>query len=74
LSALLPNDPNHSETDVGKRLWPYGRHDDFQGQARPTLDAAERARAARPELAGLQAKAVEAAGERYAKERRERAH
>jgi limonene 1,2-monooxygenase len=46
----------------------------FQGQARSTLDAAERARAARPELAGLHAKAVEAAGERYAKERGERAH
>lgn len=41
----------------------------FQGHAQPTLDAAERARAARPELAGLHAKAVEAAGERYAKER-----
>ena len=46
----------------------------FQGQARSTLDAAERARAARPELAGLHAKAVEAAGERYAKARGERAH
>jgi limonene 1,2-monooxygenase len=41
----------------------------FQGQAQSTLDSAERARAARPELAGLHAKAVEAAGERYAKER-----
>jgi limonene 1,2-monooxygenase len=46
----------------------------FQGQARSTLDAAERARAARPELAGLHAKAVEAAGEHYAKDRGERAH
>jgi limonene 1,2-monooxygenase len=46
----------------------------FQGQAQSTLDAAERARAARPELAGLHAKAVEAAGERYARERGARAH
>ena len=46
----------------------------FQGQARSTLDAAERARNARPELAGLHAKAVEAAGERYAKERGARTH
>jgi len=46
----------------------------FQGQAQPTLDSAERARAARPELAGLHAKAVEAAGERYAKERGARTH
>lgn len=44
----------------------------FQGQAQPTLGAAERARAARPELAGLHAKAVEAAGERYTKEREAR--
>ena len=41
----------------------------FQGHAQATLDAAERARAARPELAAVHAKAVEAAGERYAKER-----
>ena len=46
----------------------------FQGQAQSTLDAAERARAARPELAGLHAKAVEAAGEHYAKERGARTH
>src|SRR6266446_3776085 len=46
----------------------------FQGQAQSTLDSAERARAARPELAGLHAKAVEAAGERYAKERGARTH
>ena len=46
----------------------------FQGQAQSTLDSAERARAARPELAGLHAKAVEAAGERYAKERDARTH
>jgi limonene 1,2-monooxygenase len=41
----------------------------FQGHAQATLGAAERARAARPELAAVHAKAVEAAGERYAKER-----
>ena len=40
----------------------------FQGQAHPTLDAAERARAARPELADVHAKAVETARERYAAE------
>src|SRR5258707_14394460 len=41
----------------------------FQGQAQSTLDSAERAHAARPELAGLHAKAVEAAGGRYAQGR-----
>jgi limonene 1,2-monooxygenase len=46
----------------------------FQGQARSTLNAAERASAARPELASLHAKALEAAGERYARERSERGH
>ena len=40
----------------------------FQGQAHPTLAAAERARAARPELADVHAKAVETARERYAAE------
>src|SRR5260370_10782159 len=46
----------------------------FQGQAQSTLDSAKSARAARPELAGLHAKAVEAAGEPYAKERGSRTH
>jgi len=38
------------------------------------MQTCEFARAARPELAGLHAKAVEAAGERSAKERGERTH
>lgn len=42
----------------------------FQGQAHPTLDAARRAAAARPELAAIHMKAVEAAIQRYADERR----
>lgn len=42
----------------------------FQGQAHPTLDAARRAAAARPELAAIHAAAVEAATKRYAEERR----
>ena len=54
---------------IARHVMPY-----FQGQAQSTLDSAERARAARPELAGLHAKAVEAAGERYAKERGARTH
>ncbi len=41
----------------------------FQGQAHPTLDAAQRAAAVRPELAAIHAKAVETARERYAAER-----
>lgn len=40
----------------------------FQGHAHPTLQAAERAEAARPELAAVHAKAVETARERYAAE------
>ena len=41
----------------------------FQGQAHPTMDAAQRAEAVRPELAAVHAKAVETARERYAAER-----
>jgi limonene 1,2-monooxygenase len=37
----------------------------FQGHAHPTIDAAQRAQAARPELAAVHAKAVETARERY---------
>jgi limonene 1,2-monooxygenase len=40
----------------------------FQGHSRFTVDAAERARSARPELAAVHAKAVEVATERYAAE------
>ena len=40
----------------------------FQGHAQSTLDAAARARAARPELAETHVRAVEAARERYAAE------
>ncbi len=40
----------------------------FQGQHRATLDAAERAQDARPALAAVHAKAVEAATQRYAAE------
>lgn len=40
----------------------------FQGHAHPTMDAAQRAEAARPELAVVHAKAVETARERYATE------
>ncbi len=40
----------------------------FQGHAHPTIEAAERATAARPELAVVHAKAVETARERYAAE------
>ncbi len=40
----------------------------FQGQAHPTNDAAQRAAAARPELAAIHAQAVEAARTRYAAE------
>ncbi len=40
----------------------------FQGHSRSTVDAAERARSARPELAAVHAKAVEVATERYAAE------
>jgi limonene 1,2-monooxygenase len=42
----------------------------FQGQAHPTLQAAQRAAAARPELAAIHAQAVEAATKRYAEERK----
>jgi limonene 1,2-monooxygenase len=41
----------------------------FQGHAHPTLQAADRARAARPELADQQTKAVEAMRVKYAAER-----
>jgi limonene 1,2-monooxygenase len=41
----------------------------FQGQAHATAEAARLASAARPELAAVHAKAVEAAGERYAAEK-----
>jgi limonene 1,2-monooxygenase len=41
----------------------------FQGQAQATVEAARLASAARPELAAVHAKAVEAAGERYAAEK-----
>jgi limonene 1,2-monooxygenase len=41
----------------------------FQGQAHPTLRAADRARAARPELADQQTKAVEAMRAKYEAER-----
>lgn len=40
----------------------------FQGHAHPTLEAADRAEAARPELAAVHAKAVETARERYVAE------
>lgn len=40
----------------------------FQGHATPTLQAAERARALRPDLAAVHARAVDAARERYAEE------
>ncbi len=40
----------------------------FQGQAHPTMDAAQRAEAVRPELAAVHAKAVETARERYVAE------
>jgi limonene 1,2-monooxygenase len=40
----------------------------FQGQGRATIDAAQRARSARPELAAVHAKAVEVATQRYAAE------
>jgi limonene 1,2-monooxygenase len=46
----------------------------FELIARHVMPHLERARAARPELVGLHAKAVEAAGERYAKERGARTH
>jgi limonene 1,2-monooxygenase len=41
----------------------------FQGHAHPTIEAAQRAEAARPELAAVHAKAVETARERYAAEK-----
>ncbi len=44
----------------------------FQGQAHATVEAARIASAARPELAAIHAKAVEAAGERYAAEKASR--
>ena len=44
----------------------------FQGQAHATVEAARLASAARPELAAIHAKAVEAAGERYAAEKAKR--
>jgi limonene 1,2-monooxygenase len=44
----------------------------FQGQAQATVEAARLASAARPELAAVHAKAVEAAGERYAAEKAKR--
>jgi limonene 1,2-monooxygenase len=44
----------------------------FQGHALPTLHAAERARAARPDLAAVHARAVDAARERYEAETRAR--
>jgi limonene 1,2-monooxygenase len=43
----------------------------FQGHAQATLDAAQRARASREELAATHARAVEAAGERYRAETHE---
>jgi limonene 1,2-monooxygenase len=44
----------------------------FQGQAHATVEAARLASAARPELAAIHAKAVEAAGERYVAEKANR--
>ena len=44
----------------------------FQGQAHATVEAARLASAARPELAAIHSKAVEAAGERYAAEKAKR--
>jgi limonene 1,2-monooxygenase len=44
----------------------------FQGQAHATVEAARLASAARPELAAVHSKAVEAAGERYAAEKAKR--
>jgi limonene 1,2-monooxygenase len=44
----------------------------FQGQRHATVEAARVASAARPELAAIHAKAVEAAGERYAAEKASR--
>ncbi|MBL8304763.1 MAG: LLM class flavin-dependent oxidoreductase, partial [Ideonella sp.] len=45
----------------------------WQGQGMSTLAAADRARAARPELAAIHSKAVEAATERYQAEAAARA-
>jgi limonene 1,2-monooxygenase len=46
----------------------------FQGQHASTMAAAQRARAARPELAEIHTKAVEAATHRYQEEAAHRAH
>ena len=46
----------------------------WQGQAQSTLDAAARARAARPELAAIHSQAVEAATQRFAAETAARSH
>lgn len=53
----------HSYELIARHVMPR-----FQGHAHPTVDAAERARAVRPELAAVHAKAVETARERYTAE------
>jgi limonene 1,2-monooxygenase len=53
----------HSYELIARHVMPR-----FQGHAHPTVDAAQRAKAVRPELAAVHAKAVETARERYAAE------
>ncbi|MBV9777019.1 MAG: LLM class flavin-dependent oxidoreductase [Acetobacteraceae bacterium] len=53
----------HSYELVAREVMPR-----FQGQAHPTIEAAQRAAAARPELAAVHAEAVEKARARYAAE------
>jgi limonene 1,2-monooxygenase len=48
---------------IARHVFPH-----FQGQHRSTMDAASRARAARPALADVHMKAVEAAGQKFAAE------